>query len=95
MIEIAKNYLIQNNYSCVVVKDSRVIHSVNGGGIRPLLNLYENNREDLYESYVADKVIGKAASSFLICAEVTQVFGKIVSENAMKLLEKYNIRSKL
>ena len=91
MIEIAKNYLIENECSCVVVKDNKVIYSVNGSGIRPLLNLYKNNKQTLYESYIADKVIGKAAASFFICAEVKEVFGKVVSENALTLLKRYNI----
>ena len=80
-----------NDYSCVVVKEGKVIHSVNGKGIRPLLNLYINNKEDLYESYVADKVIGKAAASFLVCAKVKEVFGKIMSESAVSLFKEYNI----
>ena len=91
MIEIAKDCLFENDFSCVVVKDSKVLHSVNGKGIRPLLNLYKSHREDLCESYVADKVIGKAAASFLICAKVKEVFGKIVSESAVTLLKEYNI----
>ena len=81
------------NYSCVIVKSGEVIHSVNGKGIRPLLDLYRNNKSDLFESYVADKVIGKAAASFLVCAKVKEVYGEIMSKYALELLNRYEIKT--
>jgi len=88
---ITKEVLNADNYACVVVKNGELKHAVNGKGIKPLLNLYKEHIEDLEGSNVADKVIGKSAASILICAKVKDVYGKVMSNHALEILNKYNI----
>lgn len=61
---IAKDILDEGNYSCVVVKNDELRHAVIGKGIKPLLNIYMENKEDLEGAIVADKVIRKSCSKY-------------------------------
>jgi len=89
---LAKKILKEENYSCVVVKDNELKHAVIGHGIKPLLMLYKETPEDIEGSFVADKLIGRAAASILICARVKEAYGEVASRQAVELLEKYNIK---
>jgi hypothetical protein len=61
---IAKEILDEGNYSCVVVKNDELKHAVIGKGIRPLLNIYMENKADLENATIADKVIRKSSSEY-------------------------------
>ena len=92
MIVNAKEMIDNNIYSCIVVKEDKVLHSVLGKGIRPLLNLYNNNRKDLKDSFLADKIIGKAAAIIIIASKIKHVYGYIVSKNALEMLSECGIK---
>lgn len=92
MINKAKEFIKNGMHSCILIKDNKIIQSVNGRGIKPLLNLYVNNRADLEESFLMDKVIGKAAAMIAIDASVNYVYGYVMSKNAAEELEKNNIK---
>jgi len=91
MISKAKEMIIDGNYSCIVVKDDRIIHSINGRGIKPLLSLYMNNKDDLKGCFLIDKVIGKAAAMLAIDAKVKYIYGYVMSKNAIIELKKNDI----
>ena len=85
--------LDDGDYSCVVVKNNELKHAACGRGIRPLLNLYKENAGDLEGSCVADKIIGKAAASVLICAKIKEAYGKCMSRRGLELLEQHGIKA--
>ena len=89
----AKQILDEGDYACVVVKENELKQTACGRGIKPLLNLYKENAEDLEGSSVADKIIGKAAASILICAKAKEVYGKWMSRRGLELLEQYGIKA--
>jgi len=90
-MEEAKELIDNNIKSCIVIKNEKIIHSVDGTGIKPLLNIYMENKQDLENSFVADKLIGKAAAMILICGKVKNVYGTKISKSAIELLTKNNI----
>jgi len=65
--------------SCVVIRGGQVIHTADGRGVAPLLDLYHNGREKLQGSLVVDRVIGKAAAMILTLGEAGSVYGEVMS----------------
>ena len=47
---------------------------------------------ELEESYIADKVIGKAAAIIIVLSNVKMVYTKMISKQALELLEEFNIQ---
>ena len=91
VFEQAKNMIRSNEAECVVIQDGCIAAVERGRGVSPLLNLYDNNKKVLKSATVVDKVIGRAAAFIVIGAEASVVYGKIMSEDAMELLEKHGI----
>ena len=88
----AKEILDTGDYACVVIKNNELKHAACGKGIKPLLGLFEENADDLEGGSVADKIIGKAAASILVCAKVKEVYGRWMSKRALELLDEHNIK---
>lgn len=80
-------------YSCIVIKESEIIHRADGRGVKPLLDLYEseNGREILKGACVADKIVGKAAAMILTLGKADYVYGEIMSKAAREYLEQQGI----
>lgn len=93
MKEIKKEIHLEEGITCLVVKNDEVIYSANGRGVKPLINLYENEAEKLKDGYVIDKIIGKAAAIIIILGQAKKVYGEIMSESAYKLLISYHIEA--
>ena len=58
----------------------------------PILDLYNNDKSILKNAIVADKVIGKAAALILKEANIKELYAELISENAIELLDKTNIK---
>ncbi len=85
----AKNYLNDNNYTCVLMKDDIVCYSEKRG-MEPLLELYDD--ENSYEGYsAADRVIGKAAAMVYVELGVKEVYVRLISKAALALLRNNGI----
>lgn len=82
--------LLANNITCVIVKDD-VIYKSEDSSIRPLLKLINDNI-DLTGFSLADKVIGKAQAYLCVYAHIKEVFCFNMSKEAIKVLDKYNIK---
>ncbi|WMJ22576.1 DUF1893 domain-containing protein [Paludicola sp. MB14-C6] len=90
-LQKAINILKEQNYSCVVIKDD-LVHCANGIGVKPIMQWLREDEAFFANAYVADKVIGKAAALLLVMAKAKSVYGKVMSESAIAILEKYHIR---
>lgn len=91
-LELAKKILYEEDQSLVVVKNGQVIYKSKDRGIKPMLTLTNEFKEQAYASSIADKVIGKGAA--LLCAnlKVKQVYGDLMSEAGIDILEKNGIK---
>lgn len=87
----AKELIDNNIHSCIVVKDEEILYTANGIGIKPLLNIYLDNKQAMENSFIADKLIGKAAAMILICGKVKKVYGNKISKSAIDILTKNDI----
>ena len=57
-----------------------------------IVSLLKENENALKGATVADKVIGKAAASLLTVAGVKEIYANIISEIAIPVLERNNIK---
>ena len=84
-LEKAKMLLSRTQNTCVLCgKD--VILTDNRRGIRPLLELLENEA-DVFGFCVADKVVGKAAAYLYCLMEITALYADVISEPALQVLK--------
>lgn len=61
------------------------------GGIRPLLQPINIDKDYFEDAFVIDKVIGKSAAFLLIYSNVKKIHAFIMSEHAKNLLDLHNI----
>lgn len=87
----AKNILEKQNASCVFIDKNNKEHILFGNGIRPLYNAIKEDKTLFQGAVVADKIIGKASALLLSYAGVEWVYGKTMSQSAIKVFMQYNI----
>lgn len=89
-IEMAVELLENNKLTLTMVKNGKLIYSSEDKGIKPLYTAYAQ-KVDMKGSSVADRVTGKAAA--MICAEIgiNELHTKIISDNAINVLEATDI----
>lgn len=84
--------LIKNGEaSCVVIQHQTIVHTADGRGVSPLLNLYEKEPGLLDGAEVADKIIGKAAAVLLVLGKAKKVHGEIMSVAGQAYLQQHGI----
>ncbi len=89
LLENAKEILIKNQYTCVLVNEKEEYHSC-ARGVKPLLEFLECGK-DFSGFYAADKTVGLGAAHLYILLGVKSVWAKVLSEPAHMLLDKNNI----
>jgi len=55
-------FALQKGYSLVLMKEGKLIAAKQGRGIRPLLELIEEDKGQLQGAYLGDKIFGRAAA---------------------------------
>ena len=92
---ITLNYAIRmiknEEASCVIIKNNKIIHTDKAPGIKPLISLYENQPELLKNAFVVDKVIGKAAAMMAVLGGASKVYGVLTSKSAVEFLNKNDV----
>ena len=82
--------LHEGNYSCVI--KNKEISTFTQRGITDLYDLLNTDPAFLRGAQIADKVIGKAAAVGRVVGRVQEVYADIISEPALAVLHKANIR---
>lgn len=90
-IEKARQILEEKNYSLVVVKEGKVTFTSEDRGIKPMYYLSKNMKDEVKGGSIADKVIGRGAALLSIYLNIKQVYGKVMSKEAVEVLEGENI----
>lgn len=85
-LELAKQVLKEKEASIVLVKNGQIQYMGYGKGIRPLFELYLQEKDLLKGASVADKLTGQAAARLCMAAEVKEVFAYVMSQEADRLL---------
>ncbi|MBQ2815052.1 MAG: DUF1893 domain-containing protein [Clostridia bacterium] len=81
----AKKILIENDYTCVLYSNGKAYHSTLRG-VKPLIDFLESNF-DSAGYYAADKVVGAGAAHLYVLLGVKAVWAKLMSKDAMDILQ--------
>lgn len=87
-MENLMHILTSNEYSCVLSQNGNIYTEVKHG-ILPILQFLEEGK--LKDSYVADKVIGKAAAMMMVLGGVKEVETLVISEHAYQFFITHQI----
>ena len=87
--EYAKNKLLCDRYTCVICDGKNEILS-RERGVSFLLSLY-NNKADIKNYFVADKVVGKGAALLYVLLEIKDIYAHIISKSALDVLKSHGI----
>lgn len=90
-LDTARTMIETEQASCAVIRDGEIIHSADGRGIAPLLNLLDNSPEKLSGSLVVDRIIGRAAAMVLTCGRARAVYALTISRAGLEYLESHGI----
>ena len=86
----AKKILEEKGYTCVFISEEKEFFSTERG-VKPLLDFIDK-KQDFSQFFVADKVIGKAASFLYVLLKVKEIFAFVISIPAIEILEKHGIK---
>lgn len=91
-IHIAKDLLLKEAYSLVVVKDGQVLATSRERGLKPILSILSESKDKLKGAVVADKIVGKAAALLSIYGGITEAYAQTLSDCAKTTYHKYDIK---
>lgn len=91
-LEIVKEKLYSTKASLVVLYSNGECKEYYKNRIKDIKEILKENREALQGAIIADKVIGKVASSILTIAGVKEIYADVMSKYAIPVLNKNNIK---
>ena len=91
-LEFVKNRLYETNASLVVLYQDGTCREYFNKRITDIKSILNENKNALRNAIIADKVIGKLPASLLSFAGVKEIYAKTISEYAIPVLEKYNVK---
>lgn len=91
-LEKVKETLHQKSASLVVCYENGNIKEYYQDRIKDIKNILKEDSNALKGAIIADKVIGKVASSILTVAGVKEIYADVISEYAIPVLEENNIK---
>jgi hypothetical protein len=90
-LELAKQKVIEENLSLVVVKNGKILFKTQKQGIAGFLEAIERLGENMVTASAADKIVGVAAAKLCLYSGVASVFALTISEEGVKVLKDGNI----
>jgi len=85
-IELAKEVLSNSDCSVVVVSNNKIWKKKTGGGIRPILETIEEMGEDIHDSVIGDRILGKASALLCRYAKAQGVYSPQGTKTGIALL---------
>lgn len=87
-----KNLLYNKNYKMVVIKNEKVLFTSFDRGIKPIFDLQnEINHNEIENSFIGDRVIGKAAALILSNLKIKGIYSELISKDALNIFINNNI----
>ncbi|MBX5326181.1 MAG: DUF1893 domain-containing protein [Candidatus Bathyarchaeia archaeon] len=87
-LDIAKYELLKKDLNLVIVKKGVAIFETKSPGIGGILEAIEKfDKEGLSGSFVADRVVGRAAALLCVYCEVSAVYAVVLSRGGKDVLE--------
>jgi len=90
-LQLAKQQLIQKKLSLVVAKRGKALFETETHGINGLLDAIKELENDMRDSSVADRIVGRAAALLFVYSGVIAVFAVTASEGGVEVLKENKI----
>ena len=90
-LNFAKARLKQGKLTLVIVREGEVLFETKARGISGFLQAINQLENRLYETSIADTVVGGAAAALYTYSKVASVFAETISEEGIRVLEENNI----
>ena len=87
-----KEILLKENHTIVIYKNDASVFVSDDRGVAPLMKLLKEDKSQLLDSIVVDKVIGKAAALLMVFAGVKEVFTPTISSPAVEVFKNHDIK---
>jgi hypothetical protein len=85
-MDIAKDILTKTNCSIVVIKNGTVLSRRRGDGIRPILETIKDLKEEIHDTIVGDRILGKASALLCKYCKVKGVYSPQATKTAIAVL---------
>lgn len=82
--------LAEGKYSCVAWKGA-ICYQAAGRGVGPIITPMRQQKNFFAGQQVGDTIIGKAAALLLVLSGVKEVYGKIMSREAVKVFQQHHV----
>ena len=90
-LDVAKNRLYCESLTLVIVKNGKVVYETRSHRISGFLEAIDSIGEEVRDSSVADRVVGKAVALLCVYTKVKSVYAVILSRPARTIFEKHKI----
>lgn len=90
-LEIARKLLLEEDLALVAIKNGEVVFKSKDKGIKPMYTLATEMKAKVYEASLADRVIGKGAAILCTYIGIKEVYGELISEGGLAILDEYKI----
>jgi hypothetical protein len=90
-LDTAKNRLLENDLTLVIVKNSRILFETSSHRISGFLSAIEQLNVNLKGAAVADRVAGKAIALLCAYAKISEVYAEVLSRKAKDVFEEHKI----
>lgn len=87
-----KEILLKENHTIVIYKNDASVFTSDDRGVAPLMRLLKEDKTQLKDSVVVDKVIGKAAALLMAYGEVKEVYTPTISSPAIQVFKNHDIK---
>lgn len=92
MLHSAIELLHQEDLTCVILGREETLR-FRLRGIRPMTDTLRDCPEVLRGAYIADRIIGKAAAMLAAAGGAKAVYGEVMSETGLKMLQDHGIEA--
>ena len=88
-VQAALKQIGQGEIVCAAIRDGIILAAETGSGVAPVLKMYKLGQ--LHESFLVDKVIGKAAAMVMTRGGIAGCHGITVSQAALNWFQQCNV----
>ena len=92
MKEYNLDYFQKTNWTCVLIKNGKIIYRSKKERFFPLLFCLKNKKSLLRNAMVYDKIVGRAAACLMIYGRVKSVMTPVISRSALAEFRKTKIK---
>lgn len=90
-LNLATKTLSEHDYSIIIIKEGTINIKKKGEGIRPFLEIIKESKNEIKNSIVGDRILGKASALLCTYANVKAVYSPMATKKAIAVLIRYSI----